>query len=79
MTIRDDISVAMARGDNPTRVEVTVLFREISDESGDYIVAECLEIPGCVSQGATQTEAEANIKDAIETCLGRTLPDPNQV
>jgi predicted RNase H-like HicB family nuclease len=68
MTIRDDISVAMQRG-NPALVEVTVLFRNFSDESGDYVVAECLEIPGCISQGETQAEAEANIKDAMESCL----------
>jgi predicted RNase H-like HicB family nuclease len=75
MTIRDDISVAMQRGDNPAPVEVTVLFREISDESGTYIVAECLEIPGCVSQGMTQDEAEANIKDAMKSCLAVVCVD----
>ena len=30
------------------------------DEDGTYI-AECPAIPGCFSQGASQTEAEANI------------------
>lgn len=38
------------------------------DEDGVYI-AECLSIPGCVSQGQTQTEAESNIADAIRECL----------
>jgi predicted RNase H-like HicB family nuclease len=38
------------------------------DEDGVYI-AECPSIPGCVSQGATETEAEANIADAIRECL----------
>ena len=32
-------------------------------------VAECLSIPGCVSQGATEAEAEANLRDAIRECL----------
>lgn len=34
-----------------------------------YIVAECPIIPGCVSQGKTEDEALANIKEAIELCL----------
>lgn len=39
-----------------------------ADESG-MIVAECPAIPGCVSQGRTDEEALANIKDAIVGCL----------
>jgi len=38
------------------------------DEDGIYI-AECPSIPGCVSQGATEQEAERNIQDAIKECL----------
>jgi predicted RNase H-like HicB family nuclease len=38
------------------------------DEDGVYI-AECPSIPGCVSQGQTQAEAETNIADAIRECL----------
>jgi predicted RNase H-like HicB family nuclease len=38
------------------------------DEDGVYI-AECPSIPGCVSQGRTEVEAEANIADAIRECL----------
>jgi predicted RNase H-like HicB family nuclease len=38
------------------------------DEDGMYI-AECPSIPGCVSQGTTEAEAEANIADAICECL----------
>lgn len=38
------------------------------DESG-MLVAECPSIPGCVSQGATEDEAMANIREAIEVCL----------
>jgi len=38
------------------------------DEDGVY-VAECPSIPGCVSQGRTEREAEANIRDAIRECL----------
>jgi len=38
------------------------------DEDGIWI-AECPSIPGCVSQGTTRDEAEANIKEAIVGCL----------
>jgi predicted RNase H-like HicB family nuclease len=38
------------------------------DETG-MIVAECPSIPGCVSQGATEQEALANIHEAIVGCL----------
>lgn len=38
------------------------------DEDGIYI-AECPSIPGCVSQGETEQEAERNIQDAIRECL----------
>ena len=38
------------------------------DEDGIYI-AECPSIPGCVSQGKSEEEAERNIQDAIQECL----------
>ncbi len=38
------------------------------DEDGVFI-AECPQIPGCVSQGETRAEAEANLRDAIHDCL----------
>ncbi len=38
------------------------------EEDGVYI-AECPAIPGCVSQGKTEAEAQANIEDAIKQCL----------
>jgi predicted RNase H-like HicB family nuclease len=31
-----------------------------------YWVAECLSLPGCISQGKTKREARANIREAIE-------------
>ncbi len=34
-----------------------------------WVVAECPSIPGCVSQGKTEKEALANIKEAIALCL----------
>jgi predicted RNase H-like HicB family nuclease len=38
------------------------------DEDGMFI-AECPSIPGCVSQGQTEKEAEKNIQEAIRECL----------
>ncbi len=40
----------------------------LQDEDGVF-VAECPAIPGCVSQGKTEPEAEANIREAIKECL----------
>lgn len=38
------------------------------DEDGMFIV-ECPSLPGCISQGATRSEAIVNIQDAIEGYL----------
>lgn len=34
-----------------------------------WIVAECPALPGCISQGETEVEAIANIKEAIQAWL----------
>ncbi len=44
---------------------IITIFR---DEDGVF-VAECPSIPGCVSQGKTEEEAQANIRAAIKECL----------
>ena len=38
------------------------------DEDGVFI-AECPAVPGCVSQGQTEEEAERNVQRAIRECL----------
>jgi predicted RNase H-like HicB family nuclease len=38
------------------------------EEDGGYL-AECVDIPGCMSQGDTRSEAMINIMNAIATCL----------
>jgi predicted RNase H-like HicB family nuclease len=45
-----------------------LIIRIYQDEDGAFI-AECPSIPGCVSQGTSEAEAEANIVDAIRECL----------
>ena len=51
------------------------------DEAG-YYVAEVPALPGCLSQGKTQEEALANIKEAIESWLEvmdkKNNPDPTR-
>jgi predicted RNase H-like HicB family nuclease len=38
------------------------------DEDGVYI-ADCLAVPGCVSQGTTKEEALANLQEAFRECV----------
>ena len=38
------------------------------DEDGVYVAA-CPSLPGCISQGSTRSEAQANIREAIELYL----------
>jgi antitoxin HicB len=41
-------------------------FRVIIEQDEDGVfVAHCPALPGCISQGATRQEAQANIKEAI--------------
>jgi predicted RNase H-like HicB family nuclease len=41
---------------------------QLDAESG-WVVARVVELPGCVSQGATMAEARVNIADALESYL----------
>jgi predicted RNase H-like HicB family nuclease len=56
-----------------------VVFRKGED---GYIVAECLQLPGCMSQGKTKEEANRNIVDAIKSVLmvrmGQFLSEASQ-
>jgi len=36
---------------------------------GGYLVGECPELPGCVSQGRTREDALQNVREAIEGWL----------
>ena len=45
-------------------------FRVLIEQDEDGVfVAQCPTLPGCISQGKTRAEAEANIKDAINGYL----------
>ncbi len=39
------------------------------DGEDGYVVAECPQLPGCVSQGRTKVDAMRNIKEAISLYL----------
>jgi predicted RNase H-like HicB family nuclease len=58
--------VRFAHANAATRSCCWIMIVEPAD--GMYI-ADCPAIPGCVSQGQTEAEAEANISDAIRECL----------
>ena len=39
------------------------------DEIDGGVIAECPEIPGCMTEGETEEEAMANLREAIALCL----------
>ncbi|MEE9162523.1 MAG: type II toxin-antitoxin system HicB family antitoxin [Candidatus Neomarinimicrobiota bacterium] len=41
----------------------------IFQDEDEMFIAECPSIPGCVSQGKTEQEAQENIQEAIQECL----------
>ena len=49
---------------------MTLRFRVLIEQDEDGVfVAECPNLPGCISQGRTRDEALANIRDAIQGYL----------
>ena len=50
--------------------DIAVKFLITIFQEGDgRFIAECPSIPGCISQGETEAEAEKNIHEAIKECL----------
>lgn len=62
-----------------------IVIDPLSEEDGGGFVATVTELPGCMSDGTTQEEALANVKDAIAAWLataaktGRAIPAPRRV
>jgi predicted RNase H-like HicB family nuclease len=65
------------KGDNVTFFSSTLNFSiEVTpDEIDGGFIAECLELPGCMSQGETREEALRNIVDAIAGVLETKMED----
>lgn len=55
------------------RSAVTLTVRLEPDELDGGWIAECEELPGCMSQGETEEEALANVQDAIGAVLASHL------
>ena len=59
----------MPVGYNGDEEQVMKLIVTLERDETGMIVAECPSIPGCVSQGKTEAEAMANIREAIQACI----------
>lgn len=63
-------------------LDYEIKISHLSDEDGGGYLATVPELPGCMSDGDTQEEALANVKDAMKAWLatahsmGRTAPAP---
>jgi predicted RNase H-like HicB family nuclease len=58
-----------ARRGHKIKSEMAFTVKVERDEIDGGYVAECLELPGCLSQGETEEEALENIVDAITGVL----------
>jgi len=63
------VAEAMMTGESSGAL--TVIFHACEDG----FVAECIELPGCLSEGETMEEAENNIREAIDACLSVLFED----
>jgi predicted RNase H-like HicB family nuclease len=73
MSLKSQVSMFVKGESSPPDMTFTLVFREVPEEK--VFVAECLEIPGCVSEGDTLEEAETNIRDAVRACLSVMFED----
>jgi predicted RNase H-like HicB family nuclease len=73
MILKNQVDEIAGSKDSFPEMTLTLVFREVPEEK--VFVAECLEIPGCVSEGDTLEEAEANIRDAVRGCLSVMFED----
>ncbi|HEX6866580.1 MAG TPA: type II toxin-antitoxin system HicB family antitoxin [Caulobacteraceae bacterium] len=64
------------------KAEYAILIERLPDAEGGGYVATVPDLPGCMSDGATDVEALENVHDAIECWiqearrLGRAIPQP---
>jgi len=61
-----------------------VIIEPMTEADGGGFVATVPDLPGCMSDGATDVEALGNARDAIvawierATAMGRTIPPPTR-
>jgi predicted RNase H-like HicB family nuclease len=61
-----------------------VIIERMDPEDGSGFVAYAPDLPGCMSDGETYTEAAANVQDAIACWIeaavemGRPIPEPTR-
>jgi len=59
-----------------------IVIEPLSEADGGGFLATVPELPGCMSDGETRSEALANVEDAIATWIhsarkmGRAIPQP---
>jgi len=73
MSVKSQVSEFVMGDDCSPEMSFTLVFREVPEEK--VFVAECLELAGCVSEGDSLEEAEANIRDAVRACLSVIFED----
>ncbi len=71
MSALKDRAKQLKKGATMAKKHKEVLKLLVTLEPGEdgYIIAECPAIPGCATQGKSEEEALANIKEAIVGCL----------
>ena len=57
------------------KLPYTIILEERDDGRGPYITARVMELPGCLSHGATPEEAARDIQDAKREWLKSNLED----
>ena len=51
----------------------------LSKDEDNYYVAECLNFPGCISQGKTKKQVLENIRDAIKGYIESIKKHPEEI
>ncbi len=61
---------------NPGSLTLTIVVKEVREEGlAPYFVAQCVELPGCVSEGDTEDDARLSIQSAMRECLSVMFED----
>ena len=69
MNVREQTHALVKGGD--LRIPYTIS----KDDLDGGFIAECTELPGCMSQGETEEEAVANLADAVADYISVVIED----